>query len=154
MARETEHEDWDDEDVDALDDAFDGSLDDEIDDGLDEGLDDGLDDGVLGDGDGADLEPSDGEIDGEDVEVLLEEDDEEDELSDPVVVVKTALFEDLVPKRGRRGTVDDESDDEDDEFELRERQAHEFVCGGCYLVRNRTQLRVVDGTTQLCVDCA
>jgi hypothetical protein len=83
------------------------------------------------------------------IEEVSEEDDEVVEILGGLEAV--IGFDDTVQKRQRGRTVEEDDDDDDESYLVLEKQSYEFLCQGCYLVRNKAQQRGVDPV--LCIDC-
>jgi hypothetical protein len=98
-------------------------------------------------------DPEDGEIVEELRENPLQEaSEEEDEVVEVLGGLEDVIgFDDTVQNRQKRRTVDEDDEDDDESYLVREKQSYEFLCQGCYLVRNKAQQRVVDPA--LCNDC-
>jgi hypothetical protein len=136
-----------------LDDEIGEDLDEELDDDLDEDLDDDLGDE---DGDAAVDDDEDDDDLAEAPAAPAKADDEDDEVLD-ADDVEASL--DVILKE--RLVVEDEPEDEDsspaeDQGDGTERvlpkQADEFVCNGCFVVKNSSQL--ANKKKGLCRDCA
>ena len=137
-----------------LDDEMGEDLDEELDDDLDGDLDDDLD----GDDEGGDTDDEDDDDDdlAEAPAAPAKGEDEDDEVLD-ADDVEASL--DVILKE--RLVVEDEPEDEDnspadDQGDGTERvlpkQADEFVCNGCFVVKNASQL--ANKKKGLCRDCA
>jgi hypothetical protein len=98
--------------------------------------------------------------DEEDEEEELEGDEEEEDLVEPSTLGEASLEEIL----SKRGDVAEVEDDEDSMLDLTPdermeslsirpvpKQANEFVCSNCHLVKYQSQL--ADAERQLCRDC-
>jgi hypothetical protein len=100
------------------------------------------------------------EPDEEDEDEELEDSEEEEDLAEPSAVAEGSL-EEILSKRGE--VVDVEEEDEslldltpDERLETLSirpvpKQANEFVCSNCHLVKHQSQL--ADADKQLCRDC-
>jgi hypothetical protein len=107
----------------------------------------------------AELEDDEDAVDGADEEIVeelrenpVEEASEEDEVVEVLGGLEAVIgFDDTVQKRPKRRTVDEDDEDDDESYLVREKQSYEFLCQGCFLVRNKAQQRGTDPA--LCNDC-
>lgn len=100
------------------------------------------------------------EADEEDEEEDLEGDEEEDDLADSSSIGEASL-EEILSKRGDVAEIEEEEDSlldltPDERLETLAirpipKQANEFVCSHCHLVKHQSQL--ADSERQLCRDC-
>ena len=101
------------------------------------------------------------ETDDDDEDEELDGDEEEEDLSDPSTLDESSL-EDILAKRG--GDVAEAEEEEDSLLDLTPnermetlsfrpipKQANEFVCSSCHLVKHNSQL--ADPARNLCRDC-
>jgi hypothetical protein len=100
------------------------------------------------------------EPDEEEDDEELDESDEEEDLAEPSAIAEGSL-EEILSKRGEVADVEEEEealldltpDERLETLSIRPvpKQANEFVCSNCHLVKHQSQL--ADAAKQLCRDC-
>ena len=102
----------------------------------------------------------DAETDEEEEDEELEDGEEEEDLAEPSAVAEGSL-EEILSKRGEAADTEEEEealldltpDERMETLSIRPvpKQANEFVCVNCHLVKHQSQL--ADPAKQLCRDC-